>query len=271
MIHAFSRVQTPTATRASPALLSAWPSPFRCFLLDVRGSQLSSSEVRPTEARSRSIDMVPPGKSHSRLDKTTTLKLKVTNPYQSPSDVPKLLATNPAKILSSPSSLENPNANGPGPKLFRWSNQPKDLHYELNAKLKSSRPDNRVNTKPRSKNRGYLVYVDKTHQRQQKNQRNAPKKKQRLRHVLTEPKKRLTESNPQEDSKPKLIVRYATGALISPSPTPPTHPMSTHSSAVREFRKRKSNENTRRPAATMATRPLLYRAAGLPYASALLK
>ena len=215
--------------------------------------------------------MVPPGKSHSRLDKTTTLKLKVTNPYQSPSDVPKLLATNPAKILSSPSSLENPNANGPGPKLFRWSNQPKDLHYELNAKLKSSRPDNRVNTKPRSKNRGYLVYVDKTHQRQQKNQRNAPKKKQRLRHVLTEPKKRLTESNPQEDSKPKLIVRYATGALISPSPAPPTHPMSTHSSAVREFRKRKSNENTRRPAATMATRPLLYRAAGLPYASALLK
>ena len=61
-----------------------------------------------------------------------------------------------------------------------------------------------------SKNRGYLVYVHKTRQPQQKNQRHAPKKqKKRLRDVLTEPKKDacgqnlcLTESNPQED-KPK--------------------------------------------------------------------
>ena len=62
--------------------------------------------------------------------------------------------------------------------FFRWSNQPKDPHYELYTKLKSSRPDNPVTTKPRSKNRGYLVYVHKTRQRQQKNQRGAPEKNQ---------------------------------------------------------------------------------------------
>ena len=57
-------------------------------------------------------------------------------------NVPTLLATNPTKVLSSPSNPENPNTNGPGPKLFRGSNQPKDPHHELYSKPKSSRPDN---------------------------------------------------------------------------------------------------------------------------------
>ena len=74
-------------------------------------------------------------------------------------NVPTLLATNPTKVLSSPSNPENPNTNGPGPKLFRWSRIPTTNFTPNQSQVVQI---TWVNTKPRSKNQGCLVHIHKT-------------------------------------------------------------------------------------------------------------